>query len=237
MTSREPASTPAYGASEHYDAGYFNWQDAGVDVKIHYKTALFGAHVSDRDAVLDFGCAGGSLIASIDCGKRLGVEINPVARRAASERGIVTYPALEDVPDNSVDVVITSHTLEHIPHPYVALRQIRDKLKPDGKLVLLLPIDDWRRGRKYHGGDVNNHLYTWTPLLLGNLLTEAGYRVHPSDIRRVRHAMMRHFEWFDTHLPRRVFNSFCTMWSYMRHAQEIIAVARPIDERPPPTPE
>ena len=32
-------------------------------------------------------------------------------------------------------------------------------------------------GRKYQPGDINNHLFTWNPLLLGNLMNAAGFKV------------------------------------------------------------
>ena len=225
MHESEP--TPAYGASEHYDAEYFAWQNAGMQVKVRYKTIRFAPHVSKEDVVLDFGCAGGALLDSLNCREKLGVEINPVARAAAGERGIDTFATLESVPEQVADVVISSHTLEHIPDPYTALVQLKGKIKTGGKLVLLLPIDDWRRGRKYRPGDINNHLYTWSPLLLGNLLSEAGYSVSEGDIRTVRHAFMRHFDKFDDRLPRPVFDALCKVWAYVRHSQELVAVARP----------
>ena len=46
--------------------------------------------------------------------------------------------------------------------------------------MLWLPLDDWRMQRRA-GRDDNHHLYAWTPLLLRNLLDEAG-----SELERVR---------------------------------------------------
>ena len=223
----EKRDQPAYGASEHYDADYFAWQNSSVNVKVRYKSVLFGQHITPTDVVADFGCAGGSLLDSLACERRIGIEINPAARAAAGERGVETFATLADVPNNVADVVISSHTLEHIPDPYTALQEVRTKIKPGGKLVLLLPIDDWRKGRVYRSDDVNHHLYTWTPLLLGNLLTEAGYSVQADDLVIVRHALMRHFDKFDAVLPRRAFDWLCKAWAYVRHSQEIVAVARP----------
>lgn len=220
-------ATPRYGASDHYDADYFAWQDHGMAVKVRYKALRFAPHVQPDDVVLDFGCAGGGLLRELNCFRKLGVEINDVARQSAATSGVETFATLEEVPAGVADVVISSHTLEHIPDPFEALKQIQRLIKPGGKLVLLLPIDDWRRGRKYRPGDINHHLHTWTPLLLGNLLSEAGYTVSPEDIKVVRHALMRHFVTFDAKLPRPVFDLLCRVWARVRHAQEIVAVARP----------
>ena len=38
-------------------------------------------------------------------------------------------------------------------------------------------FDDWRTQKNAFLDDVNGHLYAWTPLLLRNLLEDAGYSV------------------------------------------------------------
>ena len=53
------------------------------------------------------------------------------------------------MPDAVADVIVSNHALEHIEAPIDALRQLRPKVKPDGKLVLVLPIDDWRSQRRW----------------------------------------------------------------------------------------
>jgi ubiquinone/menaquinone biosynthesis C-methylase UbiE len=74
-----------------------------------------------------------------------------------------------NLPDRSADVVISNHALEHAVRQPIALRRL---LRPGGCLVLMLPINGCARS-----GDPTerhqHHLYTWTPLLFGNLLKEA----------------------------------------------------------------
>ena len=43
--------------------------------------------------------------------------------------------------DGSVDVIICSHVLEHVPDDRRALRELRRVLRPEGWAVLLVPID------------------------------------------------------------------------------------------------
>jgi SAM-dependent methyltransferase len=223
-----PANAPSYGASEHYDADYFAWQNANVGIKNRIKVRRFAPYVGKTDTVLDFGCAGGGVLGMLTCERKIGVELNDVARASAvKEFGIEAYKSLDDVPDGVADVIISNHTLEHIALPYEALCQLRPKLKPEGRLVLVLPIDDWRAQRRWDPKDINRHLYTWTPLNLGNLLDEAGFR--PEGMRIIHRTLMRGFEKF-ARLPEPVFEGFCWLYSHVRHRQELLATARPKGE-------
>ena len=78
--------------------------------------------------------------------------------------------------DAVADVALSNHALEHVPYPIGALRELRRVLKPGGLLALCTPIDNWRLQRRYEEDDIHHHLHTWSPLLLGNSLAEAGFR-------------------------------------------------------------
>lgn len=219
------ASAPSYGSSAHYDQRYFAWQNTDIGIKTRFKVRIFAPHISRTDTVADFGCAGGAMLAGLDCARRIGIEINDTARAAAErDHGIETYASTAEVPDGVADVVVSNHALEHIEAPIDALRQLRPKIAPGGKLVLLLPIDDWRSQRRWDPDDINRHLYTWTPLLLGNALDEAGYR--PVQMRVIRRTLMRGFSRF-AKLPEPVFEGLQGVYSRVRHRQELLAVARP----------
>jgi hypothetical protein len=53
-------------------------------------------------------------------------------------------------------------------------------------LVIVTPFDDWRSRihRTWRPHDLDNHLYTWSPLNLGNLLSEAAFCVEGVEFRR-----------------------------------------------------
>lgn len=219
--------SPKYGDSEHYDAEYFAWQNKNIDLKVRGKIRNFQPYVRETDTVLDFGCAGGSLVGGLRAGRRIGVEINDVARAEAERtHGIEVYRGLAEVADGTVDVVVTNHTLEHLASPYEALLEIRPKLKPGGQLVIVVPIDDWRAQRRWHPGDINRHLFTWTPLNLGNLLDEAGYVVREQRI--IRRTVMRGFELY-ARLPRPMFDFAQWFYSVVRHRQHLLMVAQAKD--------
>jgi SAM-dependent methyltransferase len=221
MTTKK--AMPSYGASTHYDAAYLAWQHANIDIKTKIKVKRFAPFIKPTDTVIDFGSAAGWMIAALPGARKIGVELNDVAReKSMQEHGIEAYKNLADVPDRIADVVVSNHTLEHIAGPYDALQQITHKLKPGGLLVLVLPIDDWRAQRRYDPTDINRHLYTWTPLNLGNLLDEAGYNVEC--MRIIHRTLMRGLDKF-YRLPGPMFEAVSWFYSHVRHRQELLATA------------
>lgn len=221
---------PLYGVSEHYlgEKGeqYFDWQHRFGAVNGRINAHKVRHLIRPTDTVVDFGCGGGDLLRALDCFKRIGVEINPVARQHASNVGIECYADLKEVRDGVAHVVISNHALEHIPCPAEALRQLHCKLRPRGTLALSVPIDDWRSQKSYDPSDQNHHLYTWTPQLLGNLLQEAGFSVQARDVSVKTHAWPRQYPLLYAKLPPRLFNAVCAIWALMTHRRQLFAVAR-----------
>jgi SAM-dependent methyltransferase len=222
------SSSPSYGALGHYldQAGrdYFAWQGADGLLQARFNLHLWRPHLRPEHSVLDFGCGGGFLLSVLDARVKVGVEVNPHARAAAERLGIVTYPTVAEVP-GQFDRVISSHALEHIPHPREALLQLRGKLRDrDSRLLLLLPIDDWRarHNRRYRPGDINQHLHTWTPLLLGNLL--ASCELDVLEVRVVHHAWPpgSRFLW---RVSPFLFHAVAVPWSAISRQRQLFAVA------------
>jgi SAM-dependent methyltransferase len=141
----------------------------------------FEPHIRTSDRVVDFGCGGGYLLARLPGTEKVGVEPSPHARAEARRQGVESVASLDDLPDAWADVVVSNHALEHTLAPHDELRAIRRVLKPGGRLVLVVPVDDWRSQRRLDPDDRDHHLYTWTPLLLGSLLVEAG--LEPLSVR------------------------------------------------------
>jgi len=174
-------ASPSYGSSAHYSEksgeAYFNKQQLPGKLASRWNLYLWSENINPDDQILDFGCGGGDLLSMLPGKRKVGVEINPAAYKYANALGIDIYPTLDDVPLGGFTKAISSHALEHIPHPLIALKGIHRLLLPTGILLLLLPLDDWRAKphRMYKPGNVDRHLYNWTPQILGNLLEEAGY--------------------------------------------------------------
>ena len=52
---------------------------------------------------------------------------------------IAEATSLDEIPDNSYDFILSSHSLEHTANPIKALKEWRRIVKPGGRLVLVLP--------------------------------------------------------------------------------------------------
>jgi SAM-dependent methyltransferase len=106
---------------------------------------------------LDVGGARGPISLSVDLCDRLPRDIfnRPVR-----------YRDLDEVADDSLDYVWSSHTLEHIPDIDDFVARLSGKLKPGGMLMALVPAYTCRRWRSGvhayadEGGD-SSHLYTF----------------------------------------------------------------------------
>jgi len=144
------------------------------------QSRFFAPHLLPTDRVLDFGCANGSITRQLrPCVRSIvGLEVNEHSRALAIASGLEVYASLAAVPSETrFDAIVSNHVLEHIPNVHGTLVQLRELLAPGGRLIVMLPIEDFReaRNRVWRHSDTDNHLYSWTPLLFGNLLAEAGF--------------------------------------------------------------
>src|SRR5262249_52053721 len=142
----------------------------------------------------------------------------------AERNGVTCHASLETITDGIADVAVSNHALEHVPFPIEALRQIRRKLKPGGMLLLCVPADDWRTQRSYDPADLNHHLHTWTPLLLGHTLAEAGFRVGRADIQVLTHAWPPAVDLLWRFLPSRAFDVVCGAFAIVKRRRQLLAV-------------
>jgi len=212
-------------AASHYEGGaaarYFEYQRHIGELGSRLNRAKFENHIRSTDTVVDFGCGAGGLLAGLDAQMKIGIEPSEPARAAATSLGITCVASSDELESEVADVVISNHALEHTLCPFDELRELRRALRRGGRLVLWLPIDDWRSERTLRE-DPNHHLYTWTPLLLRNLLIEAGFEIR--ECRVVTHAWPP-FTTILARFPRPVFDVLARFWAFARRRRQLMAVA------------
>jgi SAM-dependent methyltransferase len=194
--------------SQHYDDKYFDWQAPLGEFGGWASQSMFQEYISSRDDVLDFGCGGGYFLKRAQCNRKLGVEINPKAAETARKNGIEVHQTVEEIPDGSLDVVISNNALEHTLQPLEELKSLYKKLKPGGRVIFYVPCETVLF--RYRPNDINHHLYSWSPMCIGNLFTEAGFHVIES--RPYIHKWPPYYNWIARLGGRPLFEIACRVY-------------------------
>ena len=197
--------------SDQYQAGYFDWQSQVGKFGGKANLFKFQKLIKPDDKVLDYGCGGGFLLSELVCGRRVGLDINPIIQAPEGVEIYRQYSALKNlVGSGFFDVVISNHSLEHIENPSQALMECFDLLKPGGTIIVVVPSEShWVR---YRTGDINNHIVTFAPINLGNLLALTGFDV--LSVKRLfhkwppKHLVIAKLSWGLFHLSSYIYGIF-----------------------------
>lgn len=139
------------------------------------RASLFSDACDSGSQVLDFGCGTGGVLSRLQAASKVGVEIGTEAAQLARARGIKVFESLDQIETDTIDVAISFHAVEHTENPAEILRQIARVVRPGGRVRLIVPGENPRDPRQaswYPNQDM--HLYTWTPLIFGNLAHLSG---------------------------------------------------------------
>ena len=167
-------------SESHYNHDYFSWQKNIGSFGGWANLTKFSDYIKPSDKVLDFGCGGGYLLANIICAERMGIEINSTARKNAERIGITTYENIEEISDKWADVIISNHALEHVQSPFETLSRLIHKLRHGGLAIFVVPCESYKI--RYKPDDINQHLFTWSPMNLGNIFSNVGFKVIKSEV-------------------------------------------------------
>jgi SAM-dependent methyltransferase len=139
----------------------------------HWKHVIFTCNDIDPDSlVLDYGCGLGQVSASLANATLF--DSSQFATKFLRTRGLNVLNRIEDIPIHYFDFLISSHSLEHCPNPADKLKEFCFYLKPSGKLILILPIEE-----NYNPSlepDENQHFQCWTFQAITNLLLYCGWQ-------------------------------------------------------------
>ena len=67
------------------------------------------------------------------------IEPDPTQRQRLKEQGFDAFDNITSVPDDSVSFIFSLNVFEHIEHDAIALKEVRQKLKPGGTLLIYVP--------------------------------------------------------------------------------------------------
>ena len=211
----------------HYDDAYFGRQKADALFGGQAELKKFCPFIKPTDSVVDFGCGGGFLLAKPICANGIGVDVNPAAQRSCREQGLAVTSDLSQIEDCWADAVISNHALEHTTDPDEKVLQVHRILKPGGTVVFVVPCE--RHDYAFRTGDRDQHLYTWSPMNLGNLFASAGFdiiecREYVHRWPPHRHMIIRLFGWTAFHFIARFYGFLCRRHSQVRIVARKVAV-------------
>lgn len=138
-------------------------------------------HESAPLRILEIGCGTGSNLRMLQAfGQVETIEPDAGARQVALDRFDVEIadgllPDGLDVADASYDLIVMLDVLEHIEDDEAALRQVKRKLKPGGKLLLTVPAMPWLWSSH---DEAHHHFRRYTTKALTRALTGARYTIH-----------------------------------------------------------
>jgi SAM-dependent methyltransferase len=196
-------STEHLQNEQYYNEDYFNWQKNMGAFGGWAELIKFEDHIRPNMNVIDFGCGGGFLLNNIKCKDKI-----DVARKTIEAFGIQSFKYIEEVPDEWADCIISNHALEHVPEPLKCLQLLKTKLKKGGKIIFVVPYDTYA----FKPNDINYHLYSWSPMNLGNLFTEAGFKV--SESIRFTHRWPPYYQKIAKIFGKSIFNLICRMYGF-----------------------
>ena len=135
--------------------------------------------------LLDFGCgAGGFLMMAKDYASKVaGVEKQDALRALFNEKNMDIFDNPDEIHDK-FDVITMFHVLEHLPDPKSVIKELLNKLKDDGKLIIEVPNEDDALLSLYackKFADFTHwscHLYSFNRKTLKKLLEDTGIEIN-----------------------------------------------------------
>jgi 2-polyprenyl-3-methyl-5-hydroxy-6-metoxy-1,4-benzoquinol methylase len=141
-------------------AGLVRWW-SGTDNQGQYS-------VRAGETMLDVGCGSGtSLLEAKALGATaFGIEADPNVKPIAATQGLtIHFGNLQDrpFPEQTFDLIVMNQVIEHLPDPDEGLRELSQRLAPNGRMVLVFPntASLWRRlsGSRWINWHVPYHLH------------------------------------------------------------------------------
>jgi len=186
------AELAALYASESYfrgggDVGYADYVgDAPQQARSFRRQAEWLLRHGPIGDLLEIGCGPGVFLAEaarLGIARPIGVDVNPWAVAAARARGVDARVGSIDVipPAERFDAVVMLDVLEHVRAPLPFLAEVRARLRPDARLLLMTPnirsLLARVSGRRWVSFKIPEHVRYYSPRGIRALLALAGFEV------------------------------------------------------------
>lgn len=155
-----------------------------INIKNKFKIAV--SNQQSAISILDIGCGVGDfLLYAKEMGCNVtGIEPSEDARKIAEKKlecKISSPEELQNIPDNSFDIITMWHVLEHVADLKTEIHHLQRILKKDGRLVLALPnyksYDAEYYKDKWAAYDVPRHLSHFSQTSIKNIFKETSLQL------------------------------------------------------------
>ena len=133
---------------------------------------------SQRGKILDIGAGVGDFlsVAKKDGWEIIGVEPSEKAKAIAKNKGVTFVESLNDLENNSFDVITMWHVLEHVPDLENQIKELKRLIKPSGTIIIAVPNFN-SFDAKYYGSfwaayDVPIHLWHFSKTAIKKLFAK-----------------------------------------------------------------
>lgn len=153
------------------------------DYMLNNKLNWIKKEIGNRGDILDIGCGVGEFLkkAKKNQFEVSGIETNKKARKIALEEDIPVFKKIEEIGERKFDLISLWHVLEHLNDPDKVLQQIKEHLKPNGRVFIAVPnfkSYDAEYYKEYWAAyDVPRHLYHFSRKSIALLAERNGFEV------------------------------------------------------------
>ncbi len=145
------------------------------------------ATLKKEGSILDVGCGTGAFLACMKEAKWsfTGLEPDATARQKAKELYGLHLEETEEfvrLPEKSFDAITMWHVLEHVHDLHEYIQQLKNLLKPEGKIFIAVPnytsYDAAVYKEFWAAYDVPRHLHHFSPRSMQTLISKHGMKIH-----------------------------------------------------------
>lgn len=190
VTSPVPSDLENYYKSEAY-ISHSNTSKSFLDklyqrvrkYTLKRKVSLINSFDVSGKKILDVGCGTGDFLATAqnDGWEVHGVEPSKEARIVSATKNIDALEDFSQLKEDGFDVITLWHVLEHVPNLLTYIETLKNKLKPDGVLLIAVPnyksFDAGHYKNYWAAYDVPRHLWHFSQRSIQKLFSEVGMTV------------------------------------------------------------
>lgn len=165
-----------------YYMGYFNI--TGFVLSLFFENPfpwIRKREINFDSSILDIGSGSGRKLLSLyRSGFRNLVGIDPYIENDINyPEGVIIKKMEVSEINGKYDFIMLHHSFEHMPDPYFILYHINRLLKPEGCVLIRIPVADsfaWHKYRDYWAGlEAPRHLFLYTPQSMEILAEKSGF--------------------------------------------------------------